>query len=58
MLVDGGTPTAYAEEDAAAIFAQSEIEIELDLGVGHDCATVWTCDLTHEYVEMNAAYRT
>lgn len=57
-LVENGTPTAYAEVDAAAIFAQSEIVVELDLGAGEGCATVWTCDLTHEYVSINADYRT
>ena len=58
VLVKNGTPTSYAEADAAAIFAQSEIVIELDLGAGDGCATVWTCDLTHEYVSINADYRT
>jgi glutamate N-acetyltransferase / amino-acid N-acetyltransferase len=58
QLVAEGTPTAYNEAEAAAIFAQREIEIHLDLGMGMGEATVWTCDLTHEYVTINADYRT
>jgi glutamate N-acetyltransferase/amino-acid N-acetyltransferase len=58
QLVAEGTPTPYNEAQAAALFAQPEIEIHLDLGVGMGEATVWTCDLTHEYVTINADYRT
>ncbi len=60
-LVAGGLPTEYAEGDAAAIFAQAEIHVILDLDTGGDKtgqATVWTCDLSHEYVSANADYRT
>ncbi len=61
QLVAGGLPTDYAERDAAAIFAQAEIHVILDLDAGGDKtgqATVWTCDLSHEYVSVNADYRT
>ncbi len=61
QLVAGGLPTDYAEQDAAAIFAQAEIQVFLDLDAGGDKsgqATVWTCDLSHEYVSVNADYRT
>ena len=61
QLVAGGLPTEYAEGDAAAIFAQAEIQVFLDLDAGGDKsgqATVWTCDLSHEYVSVNADYRT
>jgi glutamate N-acetyltransferase/amino-acid N-acetyltransferase len=34
-----------------------EIEIGVDLGIGGGRATVWTCDLTHRYIEINAVYR-
>ena len=57
QLVDGGTPTPYAEDDAAARFAQSEIDVRIDLGLGDGEATVWTCDLSHEYVSINGDYR-
>jgi glutamate N-acetyltransferase/amino-acid N-acetyltransferase len=58
QIVASGTPTGYREEDAAAIFARPEINIRLDLGQGEDLATMWTTDLTHEYVTINADYRT
>jgi glutamate N-acetyltransferase/amino-acid N-acetyltransferase len=58
QLVEGGTPTAYDEAEATAIFAQTEIDIHLDLGAGEGEGTMWTCDLTHDYVTINAAYRT
>lgn len=58
QLVEGGAPTGYEEEDAAAIFAGEEIVIHLHLGQGDAETTVWTCDLTHEYVTINADYRT
>jgi glutamate N-acetyltransferase/amino-acid N-acetyltransferase len=37
--------------------AQPEIAIRVDLGLGHGMATVWTCDLTKEYVAINGDYR-
>ncbi len=58
QLVDAGTPTAYAEEDASAIFAESEISVRVSLGLGDGSATVWTCDLSYDYVSINAEYRT
>ncbi len=56
-LVADGTPTAYAEADAAAIFTQSDFKIHLIIGAGNGRSTVWTSDLTHEYVSINADYR-
>ena len=53
-----GTPTEYAEADAAERFAQPEIDVYVDLGLGVGEATVWTCDLSHEYVTINGDYRT
>jgi len=35
----------------------AEITIRIDVGVGKSSATVWTCDLTHDYVSINADYR-
>jgi glutamate N-acetyltransferase/amino-acid N-acetyltransferase len=58
QLVAGGTPTDYAEADAAAIFAQPEFQISVELGLGNGSATVWTSDLSHDYVSINADYRT
>jgi len=47
----------YREEDGAAHFKGEDIEIGVDLGLGQGKATVWTCDLTHRYIEINADYR-
>ena len=58
QLVDGGSPTGYDEHEAAAIFARREIHIRLDLGQGEAEDTMWTTDLTHDYVTINADYRT
>ncbi len=58
QLVDAGTPTGYEEADASAIFAESEISVRVSLGLGEGAATVWTCDLSYDYVSINAEYRT
>lgn len=58
QLVDRGTPTGYAEQEAAAIFARPEINIHIDLGGNGGEAVMWTGDLTHDYVTINADYRT
>ena len=58
QLVAGGTPLDYAEEDAAAIFAETEVGVRIDLGLGFGRAEVWTCDFSHEYVTINGDYRT
>jgi glutamate N-acetyltransferase / amino-acid N-acetyltransferase len=58
QVVTGGTPLAYDEAEAARIFACHDLTIHLDLGAGAAEATVWTSDLTHEYVTLNAHYRT
>jgi glutamate N-acetyltransferase/amino-acid N-acetyltransferase len=57
-LVQGGVPTDFSEEAAAAIFEQQRFQAHLDLGEGDGEAEVWTCDLTHDYVRINADYRT
>ncbi|MCA9954398.1 MAG: bifunctional glutamate N-acetyltransferase/amino-acid acetyltransferase ArgJ [Ardenticatenaceae bacterium] len=59
QLVANGTPTAYQEKDAAAVFARPEFKILLDVGSGGEgTAVVWTTDLSHDYVSINADYRT
>ncbi len=58
QLVAQGTPMDYQEADAAAIFAEPEFKVWLDLGAGQGAATMWTSDFTHEYVSINADYRT
>ncbi|MCA9963825.1 MAG: bifunctional glutamate N-acetyltransferase/amino-acid acetyltransferase ArgJ [Anaerolineales bacterium] len=58
QLVSDGTPTGYAEAAAAAIFAAPSFMIRLDLGRGDAATTMWTTDLTHGYITINADYRT
>jgi len=48
---------AYKEETAAAYMKQEELVISVGLGLGRGKATVWTCDLTHRYIDINADYR-
>ncbi len=47
----------YVEADAAAHMKQQELLIRVDLGIGNGTSTVWTCDLTHGYIDINADYR-
>lgn len=47
----------YREELGAAEMKKQEITIKVDLGLGDGVATVWTCDLTHQYISINADYR-
>jgi glutamate N-acetyltransferase/amino-acid N-acetyltransferase len=54
---DGEAVANYDETPVAAHMAGREIEIEVDVGVGDGQATVWTCDLTHGYIDINADYR-
>jgi len=54
---DGERASEYVEADVAAYMKNPEIIIRVDVGVGKASAEVWTCDLTHEYVSINADYR-
>lgn len=58
QLVERGAPLAYAEADAHATLLGSEVTMRIDLGLGDAHATVWTCDFSHDYVSINADYRT
>ncbi|MEM7535920.1 MAG: bifunctional glutamate N-acetyltransferase/amino-acid acetyltransferase ArgJ [Chloroflexota bacterium] len=58
QIVDQGMPLDYLEGDAAAIYAQAEIDARIELGLGEGTATVWTCDFSYEYVKINGEYRT
>jgi len=53
----GGRATSYREEDGARVMRQEEITITVDLARGEATATVWTCDLSYDYVRINADYR-
>ena len=54
---DGERAAEYDEKTVAAYMKAAEITIRVDVGVGKASATVWTCDLTHGYVSINADYR-
>ena len=57
VAVQGGRNPAYREEDGQRVMKQSEITVRVLLGRGAAADTVWTCDLSHEYVTINADYR-
>jgi len=55
---EGGRHPSYREEDGQRVMRQSEITVRVVLGRGEAHAAVWTCDLSHGYVTINAEYRT
>jgi glutamate N-acetyltransferase/amino-acid N-acetyltransferase len=57
ILANGGPVPGYDEAPVAEYMKGREITIAVDLGVGRSKATVWTCDLTHGYIDINASYR-
>lgn len=54
----GCRAASYTEEQGAAVMAKEEITIRIELGRGSCSETIWTTDLSHEYVKINAEYRT
>ena len=57
VATKGGRHPAYQEADGQRVMKQSEITVRVDLHRGAAHATVWTCDLSHDYVTINADYR-
>ncbi len=57
VATQGGRNPAYREEDGQRVMQQSEITVRVGLGRGEAHDTVWTCDLSHDYVSINADYR-
>ena len=57
VVQNGGRNPAYQEADGQRVMKQSEITIKVLLGRGQAADTVWTCDLSHDYVSINADYR-
>ena len=57
VALKGGRNPAYREEDGQRVMKQSEITVRIGLGRGTAVDTVWTCDLSHDYVSINADYR-
>ena len=57
VAIQGGRHPDYREEDGQRVMKQSEITVRVLLGRGSASDTVWTCDLSHDYVSINADYR-
>ncbi|MGA0371811.1 MAG: bifunctional glutamate N-acetyltransferase/amino-acid acetyltransferase ArgJ [Rhodobacteraceae bacterium] len=57
VATDGFVAPSYTENDGASYMQQAELKIRVDIGLGAGRFTAWTCDLTHQYVSINADYR-
>ncbi len=57
VVVNGGRNPSYQEADGQRVMKQQEITVRVVLGRGNASQTVWTCDFSHEYVTINADYR-
>lgn len=57
VAVNGGRNPSYQEEDGQRVMKRQEITVRVLLGRGNAAQTVWTCDFSHEYVTINADYR-
>jgi glutamate N-acetyltransferase/amino-acid N-acetyltransferase len=57
VVTAGGRHPGYREEDGQRVMRQAEIQVCVDLNRGDAATTVWTCDLSHDYVSINADYR-
>ena len=57
VVKNGGRHPGYREEDGQRVMKQSEITVRVNLNRGTASATLWTCDLSHDYVSINADYR-
>lgn len=53
-----GSGVEFDEENATKVLKAEEVTIEVNMGSGNECATAWGCDLTYDYVKINADYRT
>lgn len=57
-VVDGGLPLNIDEEALRTVMSEHDIVVTVDLGMGEEKATVWTCDFSYEYVKINGEYHT
>ena len=57
IVRSGGVDSDYTEEKGQAVMNEHEIPISVELGRGEESATIWTSDLSHEYVRINSEYR-
>jgi glutamate N-acetyltransferase/amino-acid N-acetyltransferase len=58
ITANGAVIPGYDETPVVAHMKGREIEIAVDVGIGRGKCTVWTCDLTHGYIDINGSYRT
>ncbi|MCC8138543.1 MAG: bifunctional glutamate N-acetyltransferase/amino-acid acetyltransferase ArgJ [Clostridiales bacterium] len=56
-IIENGVPTGYSEEEATRILSESAVTAIADIKMGEAAATAWGCDLTHDYIKINADYR-
>ena len=57
LVCEEGRAVPFSEEEAKAALLRREVEIAIDLGLGQAEATVWSCDLTYDYIKINGSYR-
>ena len=57
LVFDKGTPVPFDEEEATKILSEPEVTVLIDMNEGEASATAWGCDLTYDYVKINADYR-
>jgi glutamate N-acetyltransferase/amino-acid N-acetyltransferase len=58
LIFDHGKVIEFDDADVSKLMEQDEVRIQIDLGIGAHNATAWGCDLTTDYVHINADYRT
>lgn len=56
-IMENGVSTGYSEEEATKILSENEVTAIADIKMGDCTATAWGCDLTYDYVKINADYR-
>ncbi len=57
MVFDKGTPLSFDEDEATKILSEDHVTVFVDMHEGNESATAWGCDLTYDYVKINADYR-
>ena len=56
-MFDHGVPLEFDEEEAVRIMSEDAVTVYVNMNEGEDQATAWGCDLTYDYVKINADYR-
>ena len=56
-IIENGVDTGYSEEEATKILSEKAVTAIADMKMGEASATAWGCDLTYDYVKINADYR-